>query len=181
MPGGPLSEVNQRMKFRHSGAESVKIETQMAPMIDVVFLLLIFFMLTLKVIEPEGDFNINMPLGSPAPSDPDDPKLPDIKVRLIANEDGSLRQLLLGERSLGNGASAFDELNRRIGSLISGSSGSPFSEDIEVEIDADFNLNYEHTVRAFSACTGRIDEATGQLIRYIEKIKLAPPKERQGT
>ncbi len=35
----------------------------MTPMIDVVFQLLIFFMLTLKIIAPEGDFNINMPLG----------------------------------------------------------------------------------------------------------------------
>ena len=38
-----------------------KLETNMSAMIDVVFQLLIFFMLTLKLIEPEGDFNINMP------------------------------------------------------------------------------------------------------------------------
>ena len=50
------------MKLRHKG-EAEKIETQMAPMIDVVFQLLIFFMLTLKILAPEGDFNINMPIG----------------------------------------------------------------------------------------------------------------------
>ena len=37
----------------------------LTPLIDVVFLLLIFFLLTLKIIEPEGEFNINMPIGTP--------------------------------------------------------------------------------------------------------------------
>ena len=48
------------MQFRNQKTAE-KIEPQMAPMIDVVFLLLIFFMCTLKIISPEGDFNINMP------------------------------------------------------------------------------------------------------------------------
>ena len=38
-------------------------EMDITPMIDIVFLLLIFFMLTLKILAPEGDFNINMPIG----------------------------------------------------------------------------------------------------------------------
>ena len=53
------------MKFRNTNKEVEKIEPQMAPMIDIVFQLLIFFMLTLKIVEPEGDFSINMPLGKP--------------------------------------------------------------------------------------------------------------------
>ncbi len=51
------------MNVRGTGKKNEKIEPQMAPMIDVVFQLLIFFMLTLKITSPEGDFNINMPLG----------------------------------------------------------------------------------------------------------------------
>ena len=54
------------MKIRSRSGDGEKIETQMAPMIDVVFQLLIFFMLTLKIIEPEGDFSISMPLGQAA-------------------------------------------------------------------------------------------------------------------
>ena len=34
----------------------------MTPMIDVVFQLMIFFMLTLKIVTEEGNFDINMPL-----------------------------------------------------------------------------------------------------------------------
>src|SRR5690606_41863385 len=81
------------MKLRHKG-EVEKIEAQMAPMIDVVFQLLIFFMLTLKILAPEGDFNINMPLGQAAQQDSSDINL-DIKVRLLANPDGTLQNVVI--------------------------------------------------------------------------------------
>jgi hypothetical protein len=38
----------------------------MTPMIDVVFQLMSFFMCTLKIVAPEGDFDIRMPLGKSA-------------------------------------------------------------------------------------------------------------------
>lgn len=152
-----------------------KIEAQMAPMIDVVFQLLIFFMLTLKIIEPEGDFNINMPIAAPSQQQNDEINLPDIKVRLEANEEGLLNALKLGGRSLGNGENAFILLNAEILKII-GRPGNPLTKDIEVEIDADYNLNYEYVIRAVSACTGRFDPNSKQVIRYVEKIKFAPPR-----
>ena len=33
----------------------------MTPMIDIVFNLLIFFVMTFKITAPEGDFNVKMP------------------------------------------------------------------------------------------------------------------------
>ena len=47
---------------------------QMTSMIDVVFLLLAFFVVTYKTPEVEGDFNIRMPIErqSPAPPRHDD-------------------------------------------------------------------------------------------------------------
>jgi biopolymer transport protein ExbD len=63
----------------------------MTPMIDVVFQLLIFFMCTLKVIEPEGDFDISMPLGAPkANSDHRCPTYQPFKVRMQADATGEL-------------------------------------------------------------------------------------------
>ena len=56
-----------------------KINIDMTPMIDVVFQLLIFFMLTLKIKADEGDFSINMPLGETQMSEP---SIPDLKVRM---------------------------------------------------------------------------------------------------
>lgn len=84
------------MKVRGSGAEAEKIEPQMAPMIDVVFQLLIFFMLTLKIIEPEGDFSINMPQGKPAPNPKVDVVIPPLEITMTHKPDGSLASLKFG-------------------------------------------------------------------------------------
>ncbi len=158
------------MKLRRRQSAD-KIETQMAPMIDVVFQLLIFFMLTLKILEPEGDFNINMPIGQAAQSDSSEMNL-DIKVRLLANPDGSLQQVALGSRMLGNDELVFDRLNSEIIGMV-GRPGSRMSDDIEVEIDADYNLHYGYAIQAVSACTGRIDPITKQPVRYVEKVKFS--------
>ena len=99
------------MKVRGGGGLSGKIEMQMAPMIDVVFQLLIFFMLTMKIIAPEGDFNINMPIGAPAEQQDDDNQLPDIKVHLVAGPGGGLESVMLGRRDLGNDNLAFEKVS----------------------------------------------------------------------
>ncbi len=157
------------MKIRTTKAD--KIEAQMAPMIDVVFQLLIFFMLTLKIVEPEGDFSINMPIGAPTEQSSELP-LPDLKVRLIADANGNLAELRFGNRSLGNGPEAFQRLNDAI-LKITGGTGEKASEQ-QCEINADYNLKYEYGVQAIGACTGRVQD--GKLVRFIEKIKFAPVK-----
>ncbi len=166
------------MKFHSNSVLSSDIETQITPMIDVVFLLLIFFMLTLKIVEPEGDFQINMPIAAPKPTDQIDIQLADIRIRLIANNDGTLKQILFGQRSLGNGKEAFQKLNREVLKII-GFPGNPATAETEVEIDADFNLHYENIVSAVSACSGTLRD--GQLVRYIEKIKFARKRPQTGN
>lgn len=161
------------MKLRHKG-ESQKIEAQMAPMIDVVFQLLIFFMLTLKILTPEGDFNINMPIGQAKADEESEPQL-DIKVRLLANPDGTLKQVALGNRPLGNDERVFDRLNGEIAGMVGRDAGG-FSDDIEVEIDFDYNLHYNYVIQAISACTGKIDPKTKEPITLVEKIKFAKPR-----
>lgn len=163
------------MKFRSTGGKGEKSHADMTPMIDVVFQLLIFFMLTLKIVAPEGDFNINMPVGAPSEETPDEPLIPDIKVRLIATPDGDLASLQLNRRDLGNGPEAFQRLNGEILHIL-GNPADPANDEIEVEIDADYNLNYRYTIQAMAAARGRVDPTTGQIISYIEKIKFAPPR-----
>ncbi len=151
-----------------------KIEPPMAPMIDVVFQLLIFFMLTLKIIEPEGDFNINMPIGAPVAGDPDEIQV-DLKVRMVANPDGSLASLRFGQRNLGTGEAAFQQLNSEILNII-GRPGNPLTRDMEVEIDADYNLNFQYIISTVGACTGRLDSSGKKIVKYVEKIKFATPR-----
>ena len=88
------------MKIRNTdkNKDEVSLDDQMAPMIDVVFQLLMFFMLTLKIIEPEGSLAINMPRGRPEKSKSDRPPMKQT-VTLEANADGSLKSLSFGANS----------------------------------------------------------------------------------
>ena len=151
-----------------------KIEAQMAPMIDVVFQLLIFFMLTLKIVKEEGDFGINMPIGqASAPADVLPPT--EIKIRLEAAPDGTLAQARLGGTPYGNGPDVFERLNRKIIQLVGPPTGAP-NDDMEVTIDADYDLHYNNVIQAVSAATGKVDPVSGRPVRYVDKIKFAPPR-----
>ncbi|MBT6485986.1 MAG: hypothetical protein HOK71_15170 [Planctomycetaceae bacterium] len=96
--------------------------------------------------------------------------VPDVKVRLTANDDGSLEMLTIGRRRLGNDNQAIDGLNHEILKII-GEPGNPLVADIEVEIDADGVLRYQHVVEAIKACNGRL--GNNGWVTYIEKIKFA--------
>ena len=153
--------------------EPASLQQQTTPMIDVTFQLLTFFMFTLRIVGPEGDFNINMP--PPGAGAAKAEILPDIKVRLIATADGRLANLKLGDRQLGNDPKAFQRLNDEILKLVGGANAAR-SNDIEVEIDADHHLHFDNVVKAIGACTGRLGPDGKTIIRYVEKIKFAPPK-----
>ena len=80
---------------------------------QIVFLLLVFFVMTFKIVELEGDFSIRMPLaGDGAAADPTD--LP-LKLRLRADANGSLTSMSLNEINLGTD---FDQLRANVVSLI---------------------------------------------------------------
>jgi len=152
----------------------------MTPMIDCVFQLMIFFMLTLKIIAAEGNFDVNMPIGQSNNSEAD-VIAQDIKVRLKADSNGNLVNLQIGSRNLGNDDRAFAQLNEEILRAIGGHPGGPLAKDTEVELDADYNLHYKYIVQAISACTGRFDKRTKNVVRYIEKIKFAAPRKPAGS
>ena len=132
------------------------------PMIDVVFLLLIFFVMTFKIIVPEGDFNIRMtPMGQAqiAAIDTDS-----VQVRLIAHEDGSLSAILLN----GEGVDGFDLLRQHISTI------SLTNPDLEVAFHPDEHLRYEYIIRAITAVNGDIQD--GQIRRICDKIKFVRQK-----
>ena len=55
------------MKIRKIGTAEEKIELQMTPMIDIVFLLIIFFMVGTQFTEQERQFDVQVPSVSDAP------------------------------------------------------------------------------------------------------------------
>ena len=146
-----------------------KIPIDMTPMIDIVFQLLTFFCMTLKVAEAEGDFNIKMPLAAPRAGVPDVNQLPPLKLRMQANNSGDCVNLVLGDRAF-NGADRWQQLHNYIASVVGEGSAAASAE---VELDCDYNLNYENVIRAITAVSGRVAE-DGQVIKLVEKIKFSP-------
>lgn len=165
------------MRIRHSTSSGQdKIELQMTPMIDIVFQLLVFFIMTFKIVSLEGDFNIKMPLAAESEQMPDDmPPIPPIRVRLAAGPDGEIAGIRMGERQL----NSFNELHLAIRGIV-GDGGGPAAgaaDGFEVELDCDYDLRYEHVIQAVTAVSGYI--ADGTIVPLIERIKFAPPRQDQ--
>jgi biopolymer transport protein ExbD len=154
-----------------------RLEFDMTPMIDCCFQLIIFFMLTLRYAQPEGDFNIKMPLGTTSVARPDDAALPPIRVRLRATGDGKLAGIQLNERPI----AGFADLRSLVRSL--GAGGGPGAGDRgpEVELDCDYNLKFSYTVQAITAVTGYLADDGQTIVKLVDKIKFAAPRAEGDT
>ncbi len=149
----------------------------MTPMIDIVFQLLVFFIMTFKIVSLEGDFNIKMPLAAPSEGLPDEDKLPPMKVRLKASSSGDLAQISLNDNNFGVN---FDSLHNYIISIIGDERGpGSVQETAEVELDCDYNLKYDGVIRAVTAVSGFVDD-DGNIVKLVEKIKFAQPRPAGG-
>ncbi|MFN5757184.1 MAG: ExbD/TolR family protein [Planctomycetia bacterium] len=159
------------MAKRQSSSLGDKVAVDMTPMIDVVFQLMSFFMCTLKVVAPEGDFDIRMPLGAAAAAAPDDQQVPPVRVKLSASPDGGLAGIAMN----GTPVSDFEELRKRVIGLVGTDTGpNSLAERTEVELDCDYSLKYVNVVRAITAVSGKVQD--GQIVELIKKIKFTPPK-----
>jgi biopolymer transport protein ExbD len=161
------------MKLAKAGGELEKLEMNMTPMIDVCFQLIIFFMLSLRLYSPEGDFSVKMPLAAPEQGLPDEMQTPPLKIRLRADRNGNLIGIQLGQRTL----ATFQDLQRQVREVVGldrGPAGTP--GDAEVELDCDYNLKFEYVVSALSAVSGYLADDRQTIVRLIEKIRFAPPR-----
>ncbi len=160
------------MRMGQRREEDTGVELQMTPMIDIVFQLLVFFVMTFKIAAPEGDFNIRMPLVAPSEGIPEPDALPPITIRLSALSDGRLASIQFGQRQLKN----FLELRERMIEMLGPDPGPSVIESTEVELDCDYHLRYEYVIEAITAVSGYVDPKSGQVIKLVEKIKFAPPR-----
>lgn len=159
------------MKFRHRNTQQDKTELSMTAMIDIVFLLLVFFVMTFKISAQEGDFNVKMPLqGDGAPSD--ETQLP-LKLRLRSNGQGDLQEIILND-NLSFGTD-WNGLRANILQMVGDSSGPTDEEGPEVEIDLDYDLHYVHVIEAITAVTGYVQN--DEVVKLIDRIKFAPQRQ----
>ena len=149
------------MKFHktRSTTGDAKVEIQMTPMLDMIFQLLVFFILTFKPVIDEGQFGVNMsslPGGAAAlptmvpgiddaASEPKDIQfIPPLRIRLVSMPDGNLSPggIILGDRPL----QSFEYLLFELRNMVRGS-----PDDFEVAIEADSKLHYQYIVQAVNA------------------------------
>ena len=160
------------MRIRHTtGSGQDKIELQMTPMIDIVFQLLIFFIMTFKIVSMEGDFNIKMPQASPSTPQTIEPDFPPMSLFLSADQDGEISGIRLNNDSMGS----FPDVNRKIIELVGGQApGADGDDTAEIELQFDFRLRYEYVIGAITAVSGYKD-GDGNVIKLIEKIRFTTP------
>lgn len=160
------------MRIRNVGRHGEGVELMMTPMVDIVFQLLIFFLMTFKITSAEGDFNVKMPLAAPSQGKPDEIQLPPLKVRLTADPGGRIAGIFLGQAPMKD----FRQLREQIVGIVGDDTGpGSITDTQEVELDCDYNLDFKHVIDAITAVSGQITP-DGEVVKLIEKIKFAPPR-----
>ncbi len=157
------------MKIRNR-EQGQKGQLNMTSMIDIVFLLLIFFVMTFKIAEMEGDFSVRMPLAGQSAVTMDPTDLP-LKLRLRADSTGKLVAMTMNDIDLGTN---FDQLRANVVGMIGTGTPDAGDEGPEIEIDTDYNLRYEHVIDAITAVSGYKDG--DEVVKLIDRIKFAKPR-----
>jgi biopolymer transport protein ExbD len=145
--------------------ERRRVEFDMTPMIDCCFQLIIFFMLSLRMMAPEGDLDMKMPLVSGGQATPTRDLVVD--VRLASDAAGELSGIRCGDRTL----SDFGQLRREIAALAH--SDAPAGARPEVVLRCDPRLDYRHTVAAVTAVAGFRDPQGG-IVRLTDRVRFGP-------
>jgi biopolymer transport protein ExbD len=120
------------------------IEMQMGPMIDMVFLLLVFFMVSAKPIQQESDLNLGLP---GTVSQEEALEIPD-EQRIIVRSDG---QVLLNDLKMD---SAQDEVLPTLISTLKRFKETADANKSEalVTIDAEDGSTHQRIVTVLNAC-----------------------------
>ncbi len=116
-----------------------RLAVSMTPLIDVVFLLMVFFLMTINFERPEEVLINRLPqLGNQASDDPSK-DWETVKLKLeIARTNGQLR-LHLQERIL-------DSHEELLGYL------TQLPDDITIAIDANNDVPYKHIIGVYNSC-----------------------------
>ena len=166
------------MKFRRKTSKKEDDHLQMTPMIDVVFLLLIFFLLTFQIVAAEGDFTVQYAGNAPGR----DFITPPLNIRMKANPDGSLQSLSFIGRKIEapTDKAAFDQLQRQVMKQVGDPDGpSSKAPQHRVILDCDYPLDYRYVIDAITASTGKIvgSGPDVRVIKLVDKVEFAPKRE----
>lgn len=174
------------MRISETPGKFERVDPVMTPMIDVCFQIIIFFIANMRIILPEGDFDVTMPRvavaaaqpgqpgsGSVQPDAASSPQLPAIQIQLFADANGDLAGIQMGDRSIGS----FRALRRQIRAMCASDQGpAAVVASRQVQLNFDYNLKYQYVMEAVSNISGYLADDKRTVIRLIENIKFGTPR-----
>ena len=134
------------MKLRSQQRPRGRLGVSMTPLIDVVFLLMIFFLLTINFEEPEPVLTNRLPqIGSQDSADPTQ-DWETVELRIAMVRGGDAVRLHLAERVV----ESYDAL---LGYL------AVLPDDVQIVIDAADDVPYQHLIGVYNTClkSGKAD------------------------
>lgn len=157
----------------------LQAKVDMTPMIDIVFQLLVFFIMTFKVVAMEGDFEIKMPIASNQAQNMEEVFPTVLHVKISAGAKGGVAGVSVDAD--GADPQTYDNANwpasltSYVAKAMSGEGDPSTAQDTEVEFDIDYGLRYMFTIKAIESVSGII-QPDGSIKKLIEKIKFKNKK-----
>ncbi len=125
-----------------SGCIHRRYELKLTAMIDVVFLLLIFFMCTIKFRTPEGKIQSNLP------EDSDAPIIEDIEqINIVARRTGDTVELFINKDSFGSDFAAVETRLRSLRERFE-KTGTPHI----FIVDGSQDIQFQYVVTTINTC-----------------------------
>lgn len=147
-----VHHVSPRKKRRKSvGGEEMTL--QMTSMIDVVFLLLIYFVITANFTIDEGTLLATMP-GNSAQDRPEDDLDPPTNIELTSSDDGVTYTIVVKGQRIDNATELAAYMKGRV------ASGLMKADDV-VQIKPQSVVRWQHVVNVFNACVSAELENVG--------------------
>lgn len=140
-------------KKRKKGVGGEEMQLQMTSMIDVVFLLLIYFVITANFTIDEGTLVATMP-GNSAQDRPETQLDPPTNIELTSTDDGVSLTIVVDGRRMDNATALAGHMVNRV------QTGQMAKDDI-VQIKPLGVVRWQHVVNVFNACVSAELENVG--------------------
>jgi len=126
-----------------------RMDLNMTPMIDVVFQLLIYFIITCEFVPGEGILAATMPAGTGSAAEV--PKL-ESPIKILVSSRGETGYRLDVDKS-STAPSTFGDLKKLLDGMQE-KNGGPFSDENPIVIQPSGEVRWQHVVNAFNAALG---------------------------
>ncbi|MFN3166852.1 MAG: ExbD/TolR family protein [Phycisphaeraceae bacterium] len=134
-----VHHVSQRKK-RKKGVGGEEIQLQLTSMIDVIFQLLIYFVITANFMIDEGTILATLP-GNAAPTNQPPPPVIPVNIEMTSADDGVTYTLTVDNNRIDGVTQLYAYLKSQ-----------NYDEDQQVQIKPQGDVRWQHVVNVFNAC-----------------------------